>query len=472
MKIVKTLKKQRGAISILGAASIALSLYGFQQVLEYGNAKILDRELDNYARTAAGVALRSELALTKAGIDAGSMDVSQTDLTINDLLAQVEMVATSDEPDDINLKKEITFGKFKADGTFESCVDYSTNPCSDASNPRNVGEGEVPAEFSAVAVQFWSTESFYTFTPQGRALYGMSKENTDLDTGCYCKNRYNACLSADLTEAELSPMPNASAVAVTPSEARTNYCNVGYTESKDGNAGATKYPWSPFDDGWIGRVPNTVNLFNFYTQGYSDAAFSRILEHKPLAIVDGEDPLYQTGGFLSAFKDLVSSMPFMSMFTSSDLKYAYIDNSSFFGFKNYYKKGDIASSIRDDYRCEKGGWGSQVVGCDASGFGSSNRKVTLSDHFYIGYQGSCVSSATDVSNPLECLAYNDSGSTRYESCLEIERRSSISMNFFERMLAFFFGGALDWERSYEGLNCEIKKMEYKGWLFWGGWKDV
>jgi len=48
----------------------------------------------------------------------------------------------------------------------------------------------------------------------------------------------------------------------------------------------------------------------------------------------------------------------------------------------------------------------------------------------------------------------------------------MSMNFFERMMAFFMGPILNWERSYEGLNCEVKQMQYKGWLFWGGWQDV
>ncbi|MDX1352906.1 MAG: hypothetical protein R3254_07835, partial [Thiomicrorhabdus sp.] len=82
MKASKHLAKQKGAISLLGASMIALGLVSFEQVLQYGNAKILDRELDNYARTVASVALRSELAITKAGIDAGTIASNQTDIVV------------------------------------------------------------------------------------------------------------------------------------------------------------------------------------------------------------------------------------------------------------------------------------------------------------------------------------------------------------------------------------------------------
>ncbi|WP_321325657.1 hypothetical protein [Thiomicrorhabdus sp.] len=453
MRVVKHLYKQRGAVSILGAAAIALGLFGFDQVLQYGNAKILDRELDNYARTVANVALRSELAITKAGIDAGTMSADQTSIVVDDLLNQVNMYATATDSKAANLYKEITFGNLDENGKFVALS-------SDANNPK---AAQTPPYFSAVAVQLWSTESFYTFTPQGKAIYGLSSSDQNADSSCYCKNRYTACLDMDLTSADLAPIPAADAalIAVKGSDERKNYCNYGYTPSQASNLNKTKYPWAQFDDGWIGREPDTVNFFMFYSKGYSDAAFSKILEHKPLAINDGEDPLYKTGGMFSA---MLSMMSLFMPGSSLDEKLAYEQDQS------KLKKSDISSSPDfDNYRCSNS-W--SVKSC--SSFSSwSNPEVVLDDSFYIGYKGTCVPSTNKANSDMSrCLSYNDSGTERYESCLDISRRSSMHMNFFQRMMSFFFGPILDWERSYEGLDCEMKKMKYVGWMFWGGWKDV
>lgn len=453
------LKKQKGMVTIMLVGVIAVGLFGFDQVMQYSKAKVLDRELDNYARTVAQVALRSELAITKAGIDAGTMSADQTNTVVNELLSKVNMVVQAGEGETANLNKKITFGKLDANDNFIPLE-------SDASNPKGA---EVPPEFSAVAVQLWSTDSFYNYTPQGRAIYGLGNENEN-DQGCYCKNRYTACLDVDLTEAELSPIASADAlqIMVKGSTARENYCRYGYAPSSPASVAQSKYPLAMFDDGWIGRTPEEVNFFMFYTQGYDDAAFSRILEHKPLNIVDGLDPLYQTGGFMAGMQTMMSNM-FGSFFGGASC------NSS--GDKNGCEKDQSTltkseispSSSQSSYRCDRGFIG--VSNCDASGFGSSNWKTLLNDAFYIGYEGTC-NSQTSAKASLRCLSYNDSGTERFESCLEIERRSSLQMNFFERMMAFFLGPILNWERAYEGLDCEVKKMRYVGWLFWGGWQEV
>lgn len=102
---------------------------------------------------------------------------------------------------------------------------------------------------------------------------------------------------------------------------------------------------------------------------------------------------------------------------------------------------------------------------------SNSNRVVLNDETYVGYQGTCVAN-TSPGNlaPSRCLATQENSKQTYESCLAIEERSALEMGFFARMMAFFMGPILNIERSFEGLDCEMQKMQYKGWMFWGGWK--
>ena len=457
MKTPHYLTKQKGAISVLGAMAIALGLGSFQQMLQYGNAKILDRELDNYALTVASVALRSELAITKAGIDAGTIPSNQTDIVINSLLSKVEMYTTASDDQAVNIKKQITFGKLNAAGNFEALS-------SNASNPRGATN---PPDFSAVAVQLWSTDSFMgVYTPQGKAIYGLGQADQNADSGCYCKTRYTACLDKELTEAYLSPIPSgdAAAIAVKDSVARKNYCNYGYSEEKLSDSTSTKYPYIELNDAWIGRPPQTTSFFNFYSASYSGEKFDRVLNHQPVSVKDGEDPLKSTSGFSGMFGG------FFCMFgcSSTDLKAKQQNGTSAF------EKNDITpTSSQSDYVCEKPGFMFIPTTYPACNSASSSNDVVLHDGIYVGYKGTCVADTSSGNVGMSrCLSYNDGVTPRYESCLEIERRSAVSMNFFQRMMAFFFGPILDWERSYEGLDCEMKKMRYVGWMFWGGWQEV
>jgi len=466
MRTSQRRKMQRGAISLLGAASIVLSLFSFEQVLQYTNAKILDRELDNYARDVAAVALRSELAITMDGIKNGTMSANQTRLVTDDLLMQVKMYTYTDslQPNSKNLTKRITFGNLASSAICDSIDPTIRQGCfipltRDQFNPRSA---KTPIDFSAVAVQLRSTDSFYSYTPQGRAIYGMPQANTLTDSGCYCKNRYATCLDMNLTVADLSSMPSseADAVIIKGSDARKNYCNYGFSEPKISNSVATKYPYIKFNDAWIGRPPETINFFMFYSTSYDGEAFNLILNQKPVSVLNGDDPLKNTSGFAASFS---SSYCFIGC-GSADL--AAKDQSL-----SAFEKSDISlSTSQSDYRCEKPGFflfPTTYSSCDSA---SNSNDVVLEDSTYIGYQGTCIPSTNTTNVAMSrCLSYNDGSTPRYESCLEIERRSSISMNFFQRMTAFFLGPILNWQRSYEALNCEMQQVQYKGWLFWGGW---
>ncbi|MDG6779040.1 hypothetical protein QCB44_10020 [Thiomicrorhabdus sp. zzn3] len=440
------LRNQKGAISLLGAASIALSLYTFNLVVEFGNAKLLDRQLDNYAKTAAYMALRTELALTVNMSDAEKAEArSQIDLMLN----QVGLYLDA-EGNNYNLDKYITFGNFDENGQFVALT-------ANASTPRDVADGQAPPDFSAVAVQLVSGDSFLgVFTPQGKALLGLSVDEQNADSGCYCKNRYASCLSAELTEADLSALGvAASDVSVANSQAREKYCRYGWTSAKA--PGVTKYPYAEFNNPWIGKPVNSGDSFSFFTTSYSDMdVFNDVLNHKPVEVVDGEDELNK------------SSSACFCMPSGGRTIYGEDNASVALDYDNSYLDD------RSQYRCEDNSCCSSAQACsDASGgsFWSPKEQVFFSDAVYIGYEGTCVSNSGETS-VQSCLSYNDSGTTRFESCLDIQRRDSMSLNFFERMLAFFFGPWLDWERSYEGLNCEMQKMQYKGWWFWGGWQEV
>ncbi|MBD3754298.1 MAG: hypothetical protein IE937_01495 [Gammaproteobacteria bacterium] len=446
------IQKQRGAMTLLGVMAIVVSLGAFETMMDFGNKKLLDRKLDNYAKSAAYMALRTELALTANMSAAEKEDArSKVDLMLN----QVGMTLDKDTG---NLTKYITFGNLDNAGNF---VPLTAN----ATAPRDVADGQTPPDFSAVAVQLVSNETFMgVFTPQGKAILGLSAHDQASDSGCYCKNRYSACLNQDLVAADLIGVPSiqADAIAVKNSQARKDYCNYGFSASKSGIVDETKYPYAEFNDAWIGRPPETVNFWFFYSQSYDGEEFDRVLTHKPVNVPDGNDPLKNTSGWSTMFSS------FFCFFgcSSADLK-AQKQNQSIL------EKSDLASALQPSYTCEKPGFMMFPTTYPTCNNANSSNDVVLDNSVYVGYQGTCVAE-TDKDNVAmsRCLAYNDGSTPRYESCLEIERRSSLHMNFFQRMMAFFFGPFLDWERSYEGLDCEMKQMRYVGWFFWGGWQEV
>lgn len=453
------IKKQRGmaSLSLLGVLAIGFSIVGLNGLIEYGNVKMLDRQLDHYARDIAQMSLRYELALTQTVM--ANNPKTPTEMA-SDILKTAKWYTSSDDQNAKNIEVEITFGNFDQNGNFEA-LDH------DADHPR-AAEGDL-INFSAVAVQLWSEEKRFWdlpngYVPQGKALFGLDKASQDADSECYCKNRYSACLNQDLVAADLIGVPStqAEAIAVKNSQARQDYCNYGFTASKPGAADQTKYPYVEFSDPWIGRPPQTVNFLFFYQQSYDGEEFERILTHKPVNVPDGNDPLKNTSGWSTMFSS------FFCFFgcSSADLKAQQQD-------QNVLEKSDLASSIQSSYTCEKPGFMMFPTTYPTCNNANTSNDVVLDNSVYVGYQGTCVVD-TDKNNVSmsRCLAYNDSATPRFESCLEIERRSALHMNFFQRMMAFFFGPFLDWERSYEGLDCEMQKMRYRGWMFWGGWKDV
>ena len=93
LKFTKNIK-QRGSITLLGALTILTALSGVYTLMELGNKMIMDRNFDNYAEALAPVALRTELALTQAMIDAGEGD--KVRVVMAEFLSQVGHTLDSD----------------------------------------------------------------------------------------------------------------------------------------------------------------------------------------------------------------------------------------------------------------------------------------------------------------------------------------------------------------------------------------
>jgi hypothetical protein len=358
----KSQQRQKGIATLLGVGGILAALFAFDLVMTYTKLKIVDRELDNYARSVAEVSLRSELALTKDGIESGEMDITAADIISSFSLQRVGYTPGAGQLDaqDKIINKEITFGNFASDGTFYALGEENPEYAESASlgaykyNPRsyiqemiddpdNHSIADLP-QFNAVAVQLWTDDDFYGFVPQGRALYGA----LDDDNQCFCDVRYQQCMSGDLTAAEIKAgldpdeppeilkdllgvligggvaehslsdpavSPNAdeiaAAIAVPNSEARRNYCEYGYTGTHPLNSDKSKYPYIDFTtrQAWIGIDPLVEDnglIGNLLVESnYSAQDYSRATGQLPIFIYDGADTLSNEAGLLTTVDELL-----------------------------------------------------------------------------------------------------------------------------------------------------------------------
>lgn len=478
MNVSKLIKKQRGAISLLGAASIALSLFSFTEVLEFGNAKILDRELDNYARSMASVALRTELAITQ------NMSKDLTETTVTALISSIGM--TQPNPDNadaaFDIEKKMTFGNM-VDGKFVPLTSHASNPKA----------SDTFIEFSAVAFELWSTAKGYSilpgtsplFTPSGKAIYALSEEDvngTDI-ASCFCDKRYEMCLASDMAGVPIGFPGDVGAVG---SAARQNYCEYGHVDSYPGNVNKTKYPSIELGSQWLGKdtLDDGTVLIDFSDAGQK-ASFDTVANQEPLEVVSGDDPF-------------------------SKQRWDFWMLSWFFGRSGYYAKNWDGSTLED---------GGYISGYEAQyeidpGSFFTPDQVYVDGFFYVGRTGTCVSGtvgadvpnisggltdindvATSTNDPevVRCLSYEKTVGTStsevacnmmemfmnpdcfgdgmktvtsnvngyaQQSCTDFNNNTKTRMNFFQWMMSLFFGPFTNIDTSYQQLDCSIQKMRY------------
>lgn len=477
------LSKQRGSITLLGALTIITGFSGFYLVMELGNKMIMDRNFDNYAQALAPVALRTELALTQAMVDNGEGNKTQEQMT--DLLSRLGHAYGDD------VEVTIKFGNFKPVEPYEytdpkTGLTYTLSEefeplAQNASNPKaGVAEGEMPPEFSAVAIEIVESDpsGLLNFHPSGKAIYGLSSEDVDdYDVGnCYCDNRYKSCLSAVIDTSVYSPELSAT-IGSPNSEARKNYCDYGYVDSQQ--AGKAKYPSVELSSQWVGKMEEGSKVLVNET---SMANLQTVLENKPLNVIEGQNPFptYSWNFWDSIWK----------LWGAGDYFKAKRWNGGI------YDRGDIGSSYRGDYVYEPG-WSMWT-----------DPDVLVDGYFYVGRKGTCIAGTDaamvpNISSDLEdlslvtdsyntpqvqrCLSYEKtlSASTScmfffmcstttvngyfQQSCVDYNRDSGTRLNFFQWMMSLFFAPFIDWQTSYQQLDCGVRKMRTYpsfAWPFW------
>ncbi|MBF6058650.1 hypothetical protein [Thiomicrorhabdus heinhorstiae] len=502
-------KRQQGAVTFFVISSLITAVLGFGMVMEYAKLKIIDRELDNYARTIAEAALRSELSITRTMLEEGTVSANQTSQVAEAILARSGYVVEGGDSTNRTIHKKITFGNFSDS---EACKDPNSINKEGCfiplgSNSENPKAAEPPPEFSAVAVQLWTDDYFYGFVPQGRALFGLMDDEED----CYCDTRYKSCLDADFSVPDLvgvEPAQFKQAIRVKGSVARQNYCEYGYAPPHPAytDNSKVKYPWVDFHSGWIGQTPsqNSVLLGLLYTDDYTNSDFMRVLSQMNVAVEDGDDPLddeggllYTVGGLLDLLapsSQMVASNQDGSTMQASDIEPDSISN------QNQYRCsltnvsvdlinlldtgglltgpcGGLVNAIGQTLTSITNGLLNGLLGGLLGGLGGlvidvTDPNILFSDTAYVGRSGTCTPyTDSDNVNSDRCFWQNTDGGI-YQSCETIMHSNPNDMNFQDRLTAFLLGPFIDWEKAYEGLNCEISRFKYKGWLFWGGWEAL
>ena len=148
-------ERQRGSISLMGVIAMVVSFSAFYLVMEMGNKMIEDRNFTNYAKSLAPIALRTELAITRAMVEQGTAKTSQD--VVNDYLAQLGLTTGN------GFRFKLTYGNMESTGN--GSVDTFKPLPENAQSPKiSTSPGEVPPVFSAI-----KANDHYVFT---RSLNG------------------------------------------------------------------------------------------------------------------------------------------------------------------------------------------------------------------------------------------------------------------------------------------------------------
>ncbi len=492
--------KQRGSITLLGALTIFTALSGVYTMMELGNKMIMDRNFDNYAEALAPVALRTELALTQAMIDAGEGDKVNTvmagfldklghtldsDITVNVIFGTMEIL---DPP--VNYTNPKTGLTHVLNAEFVPVAGGELI----SSNPKvGLPAGEDPPEFSAVAIELTESDpsGLLGFHPKGRGIFGIPpSEVASADmSACFCESRYDTCLVADFSTVSGFP----GSLGAIGSTDRKNYCEYGYVSSQQ--AGVAKFPSVMPYSQWLGK---TIGSDGTKLIDKSDpvqlANYQTVVKQKPLYVEPGVHPFENnTGG--SACSCGGGTSEFIASKWNGDA----------------YERRDVPASLQETTPPDYSYTGT-----------SSSSDVMVDDYIYVGRTGVCVGGTTpaDAANVTggladrtngpknstdsevqHCLSYEtELGSTSsfhdetscdffgnncttesietitpvdgyaQQSCRDFNSKAKARLSFFEWMMSLFFGGLTDWNTSYQQLDCGIKKMQtYPSFSFFNWW---
>jgi len=286
-----TIIQQRGFISLIGALSLAVGVSGFYLTMELGDKMISQSNFDNYAQALAPVVLRSEIAITQTMVEQG--EGYKSNAVVSEFLQKVGY--------DVGTEVDVTikFGNMRQQPT--SWTDPKTNiiyqieeqfiPLNEdgyseqvAANPKAHSAGSTsPVLFSAVSIEIKDKTGVLAFKPVGRAIYGLPTQQQDSGEigGCFCKNRFNACLQAPI---DTNGYPADLADLI--DNHRQNYCEYGYVPQKPGQT-QTYYPAIELSSQWLGlQEKDSRTLITADDQ----ANFATVNQQKPLWVEQGMNP--------------------------------------------------------------------------------------------------------------------------------------------------------------------------------------
>lgn len=265
-------EKQRGSISLMGVMAMVASFSAFYLVMEMGNKMIEDRNFTNYAKSLAPIALRTELAITRAMVEQGTAKTSQD--VVKEYLSQLGLTTGG------SFSFKLTFGNMESSGNGEPDV-FNALPENAESPKMSTASGEEPPVFSAIKVVLEDTGGQLNFHPKGTAVYGLSSDARDSGNvaSCYCDVRYEACLLAD-SGADAGIMGNIG------SDERQTYCEYGFAPVKSSwMSESAKYSSVNLSPQWVGKAYE--NQASGAATDETSTAWQRVQASKPIYISNG-----------------------------------------------------------------------------------------------------------------------------------------------------------------------------------------
>lgn len=438
--------KQRGSISLFGALSIIMGITALVSIMELANAKILDRNLDNYAKSLAPVALQSEIALSKKMVDQG-VSIGIAKESLQSTLDQVT------KPGSVQVN--LTFGNIQS-GHFVPLNAHADNPKS------GLGASDPVPDFGAVAVQLIGPTTM-GLTPQGRAIYGISdanKNSPDL-ASCFCDLRYDQCLQQTKTN---------SAMGDPDTQERQRYCETGIAPSVSGGmmgmffGGDAEYyqvDSVQFSPQWVGKPYQNGAV----QTDLQSSAWQTVQNDEPLTVSNGTNPFPEASW--DAANGIWKEGNYPMEFTG------YKNVSSFFGTFAQYKnpwKVDGTFYVGRSGTCSY----------PSNGFFFFGMLNQIQD-FMVG-NTDCLRYTADPASKYEYTDFlqpymntinsSTGANEHFYSCRDFTGLHDARSGVLQIIRRIWTSPLQLWSRSYQDVGCTVRQMRWYGVFIWGGWQPV
>ncbi|MBD3611929.1 MAG: hypothetical protein HUJ13_05900 [Hydrogenovibrio crunogenus] len=429
-------EKQKGSISLLGAMAMVASFSAFYLVMEMGNKMIEDRNFTNYAKSLAPIALRTELAITRAMVEQGTAKTSQD--VVNEYLSQLGLTTGG------SFSITLTFGNMESSGN--GGVDTFKALSSNAESPKmSVAAGENPAVFSAIKVVLEDTGGLLNFHPKGTAVYGLSSDTKDSGNvaSCYCDVRYEACLLAD-------PGADAGIMGNIGSDKRQTYCEYGFAPVKSSWVSeSAKYSSVNLSPQWVGKAYE--NQASGTATDETSTAWLTVQANKPIYISNGVNGFPLASWDAATTSWVTPAEPLIGKTTGS---FSHWEDAN-----GFFYVGRSATCAHPS-----GGFFSMFSGMMDwfSGGGTDDCLVYTGDLNYTRDYPTVLKGFLD-------LVASSTGSNEYlYSCRDFVGIKEVRGGFIQWFTRLWTSPFVDWTQSYGETGCVSRKMSWFGPESFGG----